>query len=587
MKKIVFISMLALGCSHMEAPLEKEVLLVNPGKGQKRQDHEAQSKKFMITTQGVYATKAAEKMFELGGNIADAAAAASFVISVERPQSTGIGGGGFLLYFDAVKNKDSNPWAYDFREKAPLLAHNKMFLNQKGEEIKGKSLDGIFAAGVPGLVAGIVDFQKEHGKLDLSKVIAPAIELAQNGFIIYPELAKALKYREDVLCRFKASRKIFCHKNRKALKEGERLVQKDLAKTLKIISKKGRDGFYKGYIANQIIKENRRLGGLMQQNDLDQYDVKLRRPVMGSYKDYEIYSMSPPSSGGAHVVQILNILENDDLKYYGVHHPKTIHLTATAMQLAFVDRAKYMGDSDFVSVPLTGLTSKKYAKDLRFSIPESKALNKMWAGNLNPFLYQSLKVKNEHKETTHFTIMDDQGNVVSSTQTINGYFGSGVVVPGTGILLNNEMDDFATKPGAKNLFGAVGSDKNLVEPQKRPLSSMSPTIVFKDKKPILALGTPSGTRILTCVAQTILNYIEHDLSLYDSVHALRYHHQWMPDEIRFEEVSLPKRTSDKLKRMEHQLNFKNFGCRIQAVAKEGEFLKGVSDARGRGFARGL
>ncbi len=452
-----------------------------------------------------------------------------------------------------------------------------MFLDKKGSEIPKMSLDGIFAAGVPGLVAGVLDVHKEHGKLPLSVILAPAIKLAQEGFKIYPELAKALKLRGEILKRFKASRKIFT-KNGKVLKLGDILVQKDLAKTLKTIAKKGRDGFYKGWIAKAIVKEHRRLKGLISMKDLELYNVKYRDPIIGTYKGHKIFSMSPPSSGGVHIVQILNILEEDNLKSYGVHHPKTIHLTASAMQRAFSDRAKYLGDSDFVKVPTRGLTSKKYGKDIRFSIPESQALNDTWSQD--PF---DGPLRYESAETTHFTIMDEKGNTVVSTQTINGYFGSAIIVPGTGILLNNEMDDFSTKPGAKNLFGAVGSKQNLVAPEKRPLSSMSPTIILKDDKPLLALGTPSGTRILTCVTQTILNYIEHDLSLYDSIAATRFHHQWQPNEIRIGEAGLPKKTIKSLKRMGHQLNFKDLGCRVQAIAKEKGKLHGVSDPRGRGF----
>jgi gamma-glutamyltranspeptidase/glutathione hydrolase len=557
--------------------LEPRYHLVDIPKTEKKSDHEKWGTEYSIAAQGKYASLAGQEMFEKGGNIIDAFAAVSFVISVERPQSTGIGGGGFLLYYDHEKRPGGSPITVDFREKAPLKAHKKMYLDRFGNEIPKKSIDGIFAAGVPGLVAGVLDMHKEHGKLPLETIMAPAIKLAKEGFLVYPELAKALKYRAEILKRFKASRKIFT-RNGEVLKLGDRLVQKDLARTLTTIAKKGKDGFYKGWVAKAIVNEHRRLKGLITMEDLKKYNVKYRDPIIGTYKGHKVFSMSPPSSGGVHIIQILNILEKDDLKSYGVQHPKTIHLTASAMQRAFADRAEYLGDTDFVRVPVKGLTSKKYAKDIRFAIPESQALNETWSRDQfkSPFKYES-------PETTHFTIMDKKGNVAVSTQTINGYFGSAVVVPGTGILLNNEMDDFSTKPGAKNLFGAVGSKKNLVEPEKRPLSSMSPTIVLKDDKPVLALGTPSGTRILTCVAQTILNYIEHDLPLYDSVMATRFHHQWNPNEIRIEEKGLPKKTIKSLKRMKHQLNFKNFGCRIQAIANEDGKLHGVSDARGRGL----
>jgi len=542
--------------------------------GAKRSSYEAFGKKYMVSSQGKYATQAGLDIFELGGNVIDAAAAISFVLSVERPQSTGLGGGGFMLYFGAHSDK---PMAIDFREKAPLKAHKNMYLDSAGNVIEKKSLDGIFAAGVPGLVAGIVETHEKYGKLPLKTILRPAIKLAEDGFKIYPELAKALGRRASVLVNYPASKKIFFEKGQ-VLKEGDHLIQKDLAKTLRSIAANGRNGFYAGWVANAIVKESLRLKGLISHRDLRKYNVKQRTPVVGKYKKYEIYSMAPPSSGGVHILQILNILENDQLGKLGPQHPQSIHLTASAMQAAFADRAKYLGDADFVKVPVAGLISKKYAKEIRSKFSLSKARKNVIAEN--PFPYES-------SETTHFTVMDSAGEVVSSTQTINGYFGSGVVVPGTGIVLNNEMDDFANKVGAKNLFGAIGGDKNLVHAEKRPLSSMSPTIVFRDKTPILALGTPSGTRILTCVAQTILNYIEYNLPLYDSVAAIRYHQQWSPDEIRIDEKGFSSDVEDQLTKMGHSLRHKNLGCRIQAIAKENNSLHGVSDPRGQGLSKGL
>ena len=558
-------------CSHQQF-LYRTVPLAP---GEKFEEHYASSKEYMIASQGRFSTEAGKKMFALGGNAADAAAAVSFVISVERPQSTGIGGGGFLLY----KSKDGkSPKAYDFREKAPLKAHEKMYLNSNGEEIKGKSLTGIHAGGVPGLVAGIFEFHKTYGKLKWETVLGPAIELAEKGFDIYPELDKALKYKAKTLAKFPSTKKIF-FKNGRVLRLGERLVQKDLAKTLKTIANKGRRGFYKGWVSRAFVKEAKKRGGYLSQKDMDSYNVKVRKPVSGTFKDYQVFSMSPPSSGGIHVIQILNMLENLPLKSWGVQDARTIHYTASAMQQAFADRARYLGDADFVKVPQKELTSKEYAKKKLSGIPAKKALRKeeVYPGKFEGY---------ESDETTHFTIMDKEGNIVSSTQTINGYFGASLVISGTGVILNNEMDDFATKVGASNLFGAVGGRNNLVAPEKRPLSSMSPTIVLKDEKPVLALGTPSGTRILTCVAQTILNYLEHDMSLLHAVAAVRYHQQWSPDSIRIGEMSLPYETENELRKMGHELVHKNLGCRIQAIAKKGERLIGVSDPRGQGMAAG-
>jgi gamma-glutamyltranspeptidase/glutathione hydrolase len=568
---LFFILFLISACSVFQGPYR----LVPMAPGESAQEHFKVGKKYMIATQGRYSTSAGKKMMELGGNAMDAAAAVSFVISVERPQSTGLGGGGFLLYWQPGME---SPSAYDFREKAPLLAKKNLFLDKKGNEVPRKSLDGIFAGGVPGLVAGIIESHQKYGKLPLATVIGPAIELAEKGFPVYTELAKALNYRQDTLKSYPASEKIFFKKG-KVLKEGDLLVQKDLAKTLKAIQKNGRDGFYKGRVAKAIVAEERRRGGLIRMNDLRRYNVVKRKPMKGTYKGNDVYSMSPPSSGGIHVIQILNTVEPLNLGHYGIQDARTVHYTASAMQQAFADRARYLGDSDFVSVPIKELTSKEYAAKIRAKIPADRPLTKEEVGHGEFDGYES-------PETTHFTIMDAEGHVVTSTQTINGYFGSALVIPGTGIVLNNEMDDFATKVGAKNLFGAVGGRNNLVEPEKRPLSSMSPTIVIKDNRPVLAVGTPSGTRILTCVAQTLLNYLEHKAPLVNAVSAVRYHQQWFPDELRVGEFGLNKETEDKLRAMGYKINHKNLGCRVQAISFENGELIGVSDPRGQGMADG-
>ncbi len=570
MKPLTLSLFLLMGCSQFTSKLVTAPL----AEGQTREGHEANGKKWAIATQGDAASQAGARMFELGGNAVDAATAISFTISVERPQSTGIGGGGFLLLHGPSLDA---PLAFDFREKAPLKSNSKMYLDAKGNVIDKKSLDGIFAVGVPGLVAGVIEIHKKYGLLDLSQVVAPSIELAKNGFKIYPELAKAIKARASVLQQYQDSKKIFLKSNGEPRLEGELLVQSDLAKTLEMIAKKGHNGFYKGSVANNLIAEHRRNGGLMSQRDLDLYDVKIRKPVHGKYNEFDIYSMSPPSSGGIHVLQILNMVEKDHLKTFGPQDSRSIHLIASSMQQAFADRATHLGDSDFVKVPTEQLISKDYASIIRTKISKDKARkkNEVKAGEFK---------FTDHDETTHFTVMDSEGLVVSSTQTINGWFGSGVVAQGTGIVLNNEMDDFSTKAGAMNLFGAVGSNKNLVQPQKRPLSSMSPTIVLKYGKPFMALGTPSGTRILTCVAQTLLNRLEFGLPLWDSVAALRYHQQWAPDQLRFEEIEIPSRLKKKLESMGHEIVQKDLGCKIQAIEKQGSNLNAVSDPRGEGRA---
>jgi gamma-glutamyltranspeptidase/glutathione hydrolase len=533
----------------------------------------------MISTQGSATTLAAKHALDLGGNIYDAAIAASFAISVERPHSTGLGGGGFLLSYNG-RSKESI--AYDFREMAPLKSHSKMFLDKKGKQVRQRSLTGSLASGVPGLVAGIISIHQKYGSLSLDKLVQPAVKLAREGFAVYPALAVALKAQSEKLCKFSASKKIFLKNGCKPLEAGDLLVQEDLAKTLELVAKTNGRDFYQGSIAKKIAASQKANGGLITMRDMKGYKVKQRAPIRGEYKGNTIISMPPPSSGGTHLIQILNILEGYDLKSFGAQSATSIHLTSAAMQIAFADRAKYMGDSDFVEVPLKSLTSKSYAKKLRAKIPMNKAVD----SKTFPIPFKEL---NEPEHTTHFTIMDSEGNIVSSTQTINGWFGSALVAKGTGIMMNNEMDDFASHVGGVNLFGAIGGSNNLVEPRKRPLSSMSPTIVLdQNMKPFLALGTPSGTRILTCVMQTVLNVLEYKMPLWDAVAATRYHHQWAPDEIRIGPPGFSEKTTNKLKKMGYKINPKSLGCKIQAIMKHNDgTLQGVSDPREEGMSYGI
>jgi gamma-glutamyltranspeptidase/glutathione hydrolase len=464
---------------------------------------------------------------------------------------------------------------------APRMANSKIFLDKKGKQVKDRSLTGALAVGTPGLVAGVIKTQLKYGKLPLDVVLKPAIDLARGGFKVYPALHTAMKAEARRLCKFPAAAKIFLKKGCKAYQTGELLVQEDLAMTIERIVKKGARGFYRGFTAKQIVNYQKESGGLIRHSDLKNYKVKMRKPIEGTYKGYKVVSMPPPSSGGTHIIEILNILEGYDLKAMGAQSAKAIHLTSSAMQIAFADRAEYMGDSDFATVPVQKLIDKKYASSLRNKITIDKALDsKKFPIPFRELLYES-------DDTTHFTIMDGEGNIVSSTQTINGWFGSAMVTPLTGIVMNNEMDDFASHVGGVNLFGAIGGKNNLVEPRKRPLSSMSPSIVFKNNKPILALGTPSGTRILTCVMQTILNVIEHDMPLWEAVGATRYHHQWSPDEIRVGAPHFNKEVEKELKKMGHKITHKDLGCKIQAIMKSKDGLHGVSDMREEGSSFGL
>ena len=557
-------------------PVHAEVDESRPNYYRDRHTHEARSDKFMIAAEGEKTALAAKKMFELGGNAIDAAAAASFAIGVEQPESTGIGGGGFMLVFSP---RTKQVTAVDFREKAPRKATEKMFLDAKDNVVPDLSTAGVLSAGVPGMVKGVLEIQEHYGKLTRQQVMQPAIDLAEGGVKVRHHLAVALEARKNVLAKYEASAAIFLKPDGLPLQEGDLLVQKDLARTLREISAQGAKVFYSGVIAAAIIQEERRLKGLMTWDDLGRYRLNYRRPVRGKWHGYWIYSMPPPSSGGVHILEILNILENDKLAELGRGSPEAIHLTASAMQMAFADRARFLGDPDFVKVPTTGLISKGYARTRRGEIKPDVAAHPQTLKDGNPWPHES-------NDTTHFSIMDSEGNAVSSTQTINNPMGSGIVIPGTGILMNNEMDDFSVKPGVANVFGLIGGKENSVQGDKRPLSSMAPTIIVKDDIPILALGSPSGPRIITCVAHTILNYLEYKMPLFESVGVLRYHHQWLPDELVVEPPSFPPAAAEALQKMGYKIVVKEVPCRVEAVAREDGRLHGVADPRADGLAVG-
>ncbi len=567
-----FFIVLLVSCSGSQAPKIKLASLIP---GHERSQHEAFTQGAMITSQGRVSSQAGLEMFKRGGNIIDAAIAVSFAISVERPQSTGIGGGGFLIFFDA---KAQASHVFDFRESSPARGHSKMYLKADGSVDPLKSIYGPLAVATPGLVRGMHEIHKKHGKLPWSVTLEPAIRLAAEGFPVYPHLLDAMKEEEPELKKDRAATKIFFKPDGSLFNVGDLLIQKDLALTLKEIAAKGADAFYSGRIAQAMVTSVKKRGGILSLSDLKKYQMKNRRAVEGIYKGYKVISMPPPSSGGTHVIQILNLLEQQDLNTWGPQHPESVHRTATAMQIAFADRARYMGDPDFNKIPYEVMASKSYAQ-----VMQKYFTGKAFASSAFPLA----QLPDGSSETTHFTLADKDENIVVSTQTINGWFGSAMVAEGTGIVLNNEMDDFAQAVGASNLFGAIGGSANLVEPYKRPLSSMSPTIVLKDGKPFLALGTPSGTRIITCVAQTALNVLEFNLPLYEAVAATRIHHQWQPEELRVEGPGLSASTVEDLKARGHKVVDQSLGCQIQAIQRVGKGWVGVSDPRGEGLALGV
>ena len=453
-----------------------------------------------------------------------------------------------------------------------------MFLTDDGKTQPLLSQEGVFAVATPGLVAGLYDIHKRFGKLPWKDIIQPAIDLARNGFPLYEQLHIALQDRKHILGVDPEAKITFLLNDGSVPKMGTMVVQENLAKTLELIALQGKQAFYKGKVADAIVKAVRSKRGILTLKDLRDYRMKERLPVSAAYKGLKIFSMPPPSSGGIHVIQILKMLEPHNLKAMGPQSTDAVHLTANSMQRAFVDRATYLGDPDFNHVPIKELLSSKYLEKLSKEIDTKKALR---ADTLKP-----IALPYESSDTTHFSIADKDGNMVASTQTINGWFGSGVIAQGTGIILNNEMDDFAQKVGAQNLFGAVGGNNNLVEPKKRPLSSMSPTIITKDEKPFMALGSPSGTRIITCVAQTILNSVEFDMPLYESVAATRIHQQWQPDLLKIEAPYLSSHVEKALKERGHNVVHEKLGCSIQAIKRENNQWTGVSDPRGEGLALG-
>lgn len=566
--RCLFLLIVLLGCTH-------KVRIIAPTVAEPRVAHDAKAPNEMVTTQGEGTTRAALQILGQGGNIIDAFVAASFAISVERPHSTGLGGGGFLLFYN---RKENRVYSFDFREVAPIKSTSHMYLDKNGNAQPLVSQEGVLAVATPGLVRGLWEIHKKWGKLPWKETMKPAITLARDGFPLYIQLQEALEDRRELLLKDPEARKTFYNPDRKIPLLGSIIYQENLARTLEIISREGDKPFYEGKIGRAIVRTVQKKKGLMQMKDLREYQMVERDPVAASYKGLRIFSMPPPSSGGIHVIQILKMLEPYNLLSMGPQSTEAVHLTAHSMQRAFLDRAKYLGDPDFHTVPVKELVDEKYLKELSLTINSEKAIK-----------FDKLKevpLPYESDDTTHFTIADREGNMVASTQTINGWFGSGVMAQGTGILLNNEMDDFAQKVGVQNLFGAVGGKYNLVEPKKRPLSSMSPTIITQDGKPFMALGSPSGTRIITCVAQTILNSVEFGMPLYEAVAATRIHQQWQPDQLTVEAPYLSPKVEKELNELGHNVVHGRIGCSIQAIKREGDEWVGVSDPRGEGLALG-
>lgn len=551
--------------------------LVNPQPGRTLESYQAVSQDAMIASPNPQASQIGLDVLKKGGNAVDAAIAVSFALSVLRPQSTGIGGGGFLLFYDQAKDKSV---AIDFRETAPLAAHRDMYLSN-GQADTSLSQDGALAVAVPRLVAGLGFIYENYasGKIPWADLIQPSIRLALEGFPVYPRLAEATLTRQPILARFESSKQIFLP-DAKPLQTDQILIQKDLARSLYEIAAKGWQSFYQGGIAWKVVNTVRRYGGILSLQDFQQVKVFEIEPVTGTYRGHAIVSMPPPSSGGTILIEMLNILEKFPLKRQGPHHVHTAHVITEAMRRAFLDRAVYMGDARFVKVPVKGMIAKEYAKAQAASINLKKATPSDGLGS------NGLSFK-ESDSTTHFSIVDSAGNAVASTQTINYLFGSGLVAAGTGIVLNNEMDDFSIAPGVPNIYGLVGSEANAIAPGKVPLSSMSPTLVFDPKGNLyLVVGSPGGPKIITAVLHTILNLIDFKATPLQAVAAKRMHHQWLPDQLMMEAGLYPEAVVKQLTQMGHDVQEVPNPSLVMLVARSQEGWIGVADPRGEGVPLG-
>ena len=524
LRQTLLLSAIALACSAAQAASQPPVAAENG----------------MVVTAQHLATRVGVDVLKDGGNAVDAAVAVGYALAVVYPAAGNLGGGGFMT----VQLADGRKTFLDFREKAPLAATANMYLDKDGNVIKGASTEGHLAVGVPGSVSGMETALAKYGTMKRAALMAPAIRYAQNGFVLEQGDVDLLVTATDDFKKDAATAAIFLNKG-EAYKPGQKLVQKDLATTLKLISEKGEAGFYKGPVAAAIVASSHAGKGIITQADLDQYKTREMPPVECDYRDYHVISAPPPSSGGVIICEILNVLEGYPLKDLGFRSAQSVHYQIEAMRHAYVDRNSYLGDPDFVKNPLDRLLSKDYAAKLRAAIDPNKAgVSKDIKPGVAP---------HEGSNTTHYSIVDKWGNAVSVTSTLNDWFGAKVTAAKTGVLLNDEMDDFTAKIGVPNLYGLVQGEANKIEPGKRPLSSMSPTIVTKDGKTVMVVGTPGGSRIITAVLHTMINVIDYGMNVQEAVDAPRFHQQWLPETTNVEIFAISPDTRKILEGMGHKL----------------------------------
>jgi gamma-glutamyltranspeptidase/glutathione hydrolase len=495
----------------------------------------------IVVSASAIASEIGNQVLRDGGNAVDAAIATGFALAVTYPTAGNIGGGGFMV----IRFPDGRTTAFDFREKAPLKAHPAMFLDSAGEYSSQIHHNSHIAVGVPGTVAGFALAHEKYGSRTWSQLVVPSVQLARAGFKAPPGLAASLAgFVRRIAPRYPASAQAYSN-NGTAYAEGDLIKLPDLARTLERIAQQGRDGFYKGETARLLAEEMKRGGGLITEEDLARYQAKERAPVRGTYRGYDIISMPPPSSGGVALIEMLNILEGYDLRPLGHNSAQHVHYLTEAMRRAFLDRARHLADPDFATVPIDKLTSKTYAQQLRGTIDPKKA---------TPSATADIAIASESMETTHYSVVDKSGLAVSVTYTLEAGYGSGIVVPGAGFLLNNEMGDFNAKPGLTNTSGLIGTDPNLARPEQRMLSSMTPSIVAKDGKLVAVIGSPGGRTIINTVLQVTSNIIDFGMNIQQAVNAPRIHHQWLPDRLSIEQNGVTPEVAEQLKQMGHTVN---------------------------------
>jgi len=538
----------------------------------------ARGRNGMVSSASDLASMIGLKILEEGGNAVDAAVAVQFALAVTFPEAGNIGGGGFMV----IHLSNGKNTTIDFRETAPSCANKNVYLDSAGNVVQGMSTTGWTSSGVPGSVAGMLYALNKYGTMTLDKVLSPAIELAENGFPLSYDLARDINYYYEDFMKYPSSKKIFTNDGERFI-EGDYLVQTDLAKTLKEILLNGKAGFYEGWVADSIVSQSNRQGWKITKEDLRNYAPVERKPVFGEYKGFQIVSMAPPSSGGIAIIETLNILKNFNLPLLEWHSADYIYTIVEALKYVYADRAKHLGDPSFYNVPVDNLLSQKYADSIAEKIKKrngrAKPSNEIFPADFT---------EKESTETTHYVVADKYGNAVSCTTTINSAFGNKIAVEGAGFLMNNEMDDFSSKPGVPNQYGLVGSEANSIAPHKRMLSSMSPTILLKDGKFFLAIGSPGGSTIITTVLQTILNVVDFKMNISDAIGRPRFHHQWKPDRIDYEKYAILKEQREILSRKGENIGKIRTLGRAEGIIYNSEknIFYGATDPRGYGLAIG-